>query len=80
MSYIPWDMIKSEQDLTELRDGSWIDPTTCPPGMAPPAPHQGVCVCVCGVCVCVCVYMCVHMCVRCVCVCLCVHVSMHSCL
>lgn len=37
----PWDKIKKEEELVELGDGSWIDPSTCPPGMNPPVTHQG---------------------------------------
>lgn len=37
----PWDKIKKEEELVELGDGSWIDPSTCPPGMSTPVTHQG---------------------------------------
>lgn len=41
VSFVPWDKIKQEEELVELGDGSWIDPSTCPPGMSPPVTHQG---------------------------------------
>ena len=43
VSFIPWDMIKKESELAELGDGSWIDPKTCPSGIAPPALQRGKC-------------------------------------
>ena len=35
MSFIPWAMVKKEQELCELGEGGWLDPVTCPPGMTP---------------------------------------------
>ena len=42
VSFIPWDKVKTQQELIELADGGWIDPTTCPEGMSPPVLQQGL--------------------------------------
>ena len=35
ISFIPWEKIKSQEELDSVVEGGWIDPATCPPGMKP---------------------------------------------
>lgn len=41
VSFVPWELIRSQKDLNEIAEGGWIDPTTCPPGTTAPLPPQG---------------------------------------
>ena len=41
VSFVPWEVVRTQRDLDEIAEGGWIDPTTCPPGMTPPVPPQG---------------------------------------
>lgn len=41
-SFVPWDKVNDEQELLQISDGGWVDPSTCPPGMKPPSPPKEV--------------------------------------
>lgn len=41
ISFIPWEKIKSQEELDSVVEGGWIDPATCPPGMKPSTHPRG---------------------------------------
>ena len=41
ISFIPWEKIKSQEELDSVVEGGWIDPATCPPGMKPSTQTKG---------------------------------------
>ena len=43
ISFIPWEKIKSQEELDSVVEGGWIDPATCPPGMKPSTQTKGEC-------------------------------------